>query len=49
MRLQKVELRKVMEVCSVLQQARSADKERISSLQQQVTSLMADRERDKDD
>jgi len=49
MRLQKVELRKLVEVCSVLQQARSADKQRISSLQQQVTSLMADRERDKDD
>lgn len=49
MRLQSVELKKLMELCSVLQQARSADKERIGSLQQQLANLMAARERDKDD
>ena len=44
-----MELKKLMELCSVLQQARSADKERIGSLQQQLANLMAARERDKDD
>jgi len=39
MRLQKAELTKLVEVCSVLREARSADQQRIASLQQQLTEV----------
>jgi len=39
MRLQKSELMKLVEVCSVLHESRSADQQRIASLQQQLAEL----------
>jgi len=39
MRLQKAELMKLVEVCSVLHEARSADQQRIASLQQQLAEV----------
>merc|ERR1712181_80250 len=41
MRLQKAELMKLVEVCSVLNEAHSADQQRIASLQQQLAEVRA--------